>query len=87
MALDARKRQQKLAKKAAKRKAVLATKKPVWSVGGLVPHGRQTMPVASAPIHECLIPESLFDIGIGNVVPPHLTVVPAPLRNETFERM
>ena len=68
MALDARKRQQKLAKKAAKRKAVLATKKYVGEVGGLVPHGRQTMPIASAPIHECLIPESLFDIGIGNVI-------------------
>ena len=26
------------------------------------------MPTASAPIHECLIPDSLFDIGIGNVI-------------------
>ena len=68
MALDARKRQQKLAKKAAKRKAVLATKKPVGSADGVVPHGRHAMPAASAPIHECLVADSLFDIGIGNVI-------------------
>jgi hypothetical protein len=68
MALDARKRQQKLAKKAAKRKAVLATKKPAWSAGGVVPHGRHAVPVASAPIHECVVPDSLFDIGVGNVI-------------------
>jgi hypothetical protein len=68
MALDARKRQQKLARKAAKRKAVVATKKSLGEVGGSVSHGRQTMPTASAPIHECLVPDSLFDIGIGNVI-------------------
>ena len=44
MALDARKRQQKLAKKAAKRKATLATKKSAGSAGGVVPHGRHAMP-------------------------------------------
>ena len=65
---DARKRQQKLAKKAAKRKAVLATKKPVGSADGVVPHGRHALPAASAPIHECLVADSLFDIGIGNVI-------------------
>src|SRR5215472_8450879 len=68
MALDARKRQQKLARKAAKRKAVLATKKSAWSVGGVVPHARHAAPVATTPIHECLVPDSLFDIGIGNVI-------------------
>ncbi len=68
MALDARKRQQKLAKKAAKRKAVVATKKSLGEAGGLVSRGRQAMPVSSAPIHECLVPDSLFDIGIGNVI-------------------
>ena len=65
MALDARKRQQKLAKKAAKRKAALATKK---SVAGMVPHGRHAVPVTSAPIHACLVSDSLFDIGVGNVI-------------------
>jgi len=68
MALDARKRQQKLAKKAAKRKAVVATKKSLGEAGGLVSHMRHIMPNANAPIHECLIPESLFDMGIGNVI-------------------
>src|SRR5438105_4764602 len=68
MALDARKRQQRLAKKAAKRKAVLATKKSAWSAGGVVPHGRHAVPAAGAPIHECLVPDNLFDIGIGNVI-------------------
>jgi len=68
MALDARKRQQKLAKKAAKRKAVVATKKSLGEVGGLVSRGRQAMLAAGAPIHECLVAESLFDIGIGNVI-------------------
>src|SRR5713101_8866677 len=68
MALDARKRQQKLAKKAAKRKAVVATKKSMGEGGGLVSHGRHTMPTAGAPIHECLIPDSLFDMGLGNVI-------------------
>jgi hypothetical protein len=68
MALDARKRQQKLAKKAAKRKAVVAAKKTLGEVGGVVSHRRHAVPVAGAPIHECLVPESLFDIGIGNVI-------------------
>ena len=68
MALDAKKRQQKLAKKAAKRKAVLATKKPAWSAGSMVSHGRPAVPAANTPIHECLVPDSLFDIGIGNVI-------------------
>ena len=68
MALDARKRQQKLAKKAAKRKAVVAIKKSLGEVDGLVSRGRQALPAASAPIHECLVPDSLFDIGIGNVI-------------------
>src|SRR5215471_16685084 len=68
MALDARKRQQQLAKKAAKRKAVVAIKKSAWSAGDVVPHGRHAVPAVGAPIHECLVPESLFDIGIGNVI-------------------
>jgi hypothetical protein len=68
MALDARKRQQKLAKKAAKRKAVVATKKSPGGAGGVVSHRRHALPAAGAPIHECLVPESLFDIGIGNVI-------------------
>ena len=68
MALDARKRQQKLARKAAKRKAVVATKKSLGEASGFGPRGRQALPAAGAPIHECLVPAGLFDIGIGNVI-------------------
>ena len=68
MALDVRKRQQKLAKKAAKRKAVLATKKYVGQGEGFLSHVGQTLPAADAPIHECLMPERLFDIGLGSVI-------------------
>lgn len=68
MALDARKRQQKLAKKAAKRKAVLATKKYVGQGESFVARVGQTLPAAAAPIHECLMPERLFDLGLGSVI-------------------
>ena len=68
MALDARKRQQKLAKKTAKRKAAVASKKSLGEVGGLVSRGRHALPAAGAPMHECLVSDSLFDIGIGNVI-------------------
>jgi hypothetical protein len=64
MARDARQRQKKLARKAAKRKAALASKKSM----GLVGSARQILPAASGPIHECLMPEELFDVGIGNVI-------------------
>jgi hypothetical protein len=68
MALDARKRQQKLAKKAAKRKAVLATKKYVGQDESFLAHVGQTRPAADAPIHECLMAERLFDLGLGSVI-------------------
>ena len=68
MALDARKRHQKLARKAAKRRAVLATKKYVGQGESFVARGGQTLPAADAPIHECLMPERLFDIGLGSVI-------------------
>jgi hypothetical protein len=64
MARDARQRQKKLAKKAAKRKVALASKQRM----GLVGSARQIVSAASGPIHECLMPEGLFDIGIGNVI-------------------
>jgi hypothetical protein len=56
MALDARKRQQKLAKKAAKRKAVVATKRSLGEVDSVVSHGRPAVPATGVPIHECLVP-------------------------------
>lgn len=64
MAIDAKKRQKKLARKASKRKQAVAHKKPKRPVGS-----RQQITVASrAPLHECLMPAGLFEAGIGNVI-------------------
>ena len=64
MVLDERRRQKKLARKAAKRKKALAGKrKEVFGKGDLVAFA------AGMPVHECLIPtRTLYDQGIGNVV-------------------
>jgi len=64
MTLDEKRRQKKLAKKAAKRKAKLASPRPSFSTGG----GLSPAQAAHYPIHDCLIPEHLFEIGIGNIV-------------------
>jgi hypothetical protein len=63
MVLDERRRQKKLARKAAKRKKAMADK------GKETPgQGFQVAFAASMPIHECLIPRILYEQGIGNVV-------------------
>ncbi len=59
MALDPKKRQKKLAKKTAKRKE----KKVQLEAIGLAHLG-----MAALPIHECLMPDTLFEIGIGDVI-------------------
>ncbi|MGQ4809582.1 hypothetical protein NKDENANG_03003 [Candidatus Entotheonellaceae bacterium PAL068K] len=64
MALDAKKRQEKRVKKATERRGSLTSKKRL----GLAGSAKQVGPAASEPIHECLIPERLFDIGIGDVI-------------------
>ena len=57
MALNPRRRQKQLAKKAAKRKKQVAAKRRGHgSIPALLEHQ-----VASSPIHECLVPENLFD--------------------------
>ncbi len=64
MALDPRRRQKQLARKAAKRKKQVAAKRREHgSITALLEHQ-----VASAPIHECLVPENLFDLGLGNLI-------------------
>jgi hypothetical protein len=68
MAIDERRRQKKLARKAAKRKTNLAKKVHFGPVRTLVPPEKQVAFVASMPLHECLVPRGLFDQGIGNVV-------------------
>jgi len=67
MAIDPRKKQKQLEKKAARRKAVHAARKTthagvIWSTA------KQLAVAVSSPIHECLVPEGLFEIGIGNVI-------------------
>ncbi|GAB4254084.1 MULTISPECIES: hypothetical protein [Deferrisoma] len=61
MARDEKRRQKALQKKAAKRKA---KKAPRAGTGG----GRKPSVPADAPVHECLVPEELFEQGLGNVV-------------------
>jgi hypothetical protein len=64
MALDPRKRQKKLQKKNAKRKAAVVFKKH----RGMSGTARQIASAAHAPIHECLVPRNLFGMGIGNII-------------------
>lgn len=64
MAMNAKKRQKKLARKASKRKQALTQKKQKRLVGSM----RQITAAARAPLHECLMPAGLFEAGIGNVI-------------------
>jgi hypothetical protein len=68
MALDEKRRQKKLARKTAKRKKALAARKPTYSGGGGDSAERLMATAAASPIHECLVPEGLFDLGMGSVV-------------------
>ena len=68
MAIDEKRRQKKLARKAAKRKKALAARKPEYSGGGGYSAERLMAMAAASPIHECLMPAGLFDLGMGSVV-------------------
>jgi hypothetical protein len=68
MAMDEKRRQKKLARKAAKRKKSLAAKKAFRGPGVAGPVEKQVAFVAGMPLHECLVPRGLFDMGIGNIV-------------------
>ena len=63
MAIGERKRQKKLARKAARRKKALAFKR-----GNTPGQGNHIAFAATTPLHECLIPRVLYDQGIGTVV-------------------
>jgi len=66
VALDEKKRQKKLARKTAKRKARQASVRDAsFSVGSVE---RDIAYASDSPVHECLVPEGLFDAGIGNVL-------------------
>jgi hypothetical protein len=72
MALNERKRQQKLAKKKAKRKEVAKAARRSLSPGfnpfGLLANADRLARAADGPIHECLVPRGLFDGGLGSVL-------------------
>lgn len=68
MAVDPKKRQKQLAKKAAKRKEVRAVQKASQDVGGRWAQLKQLTVAGAAPIYECLAPEGLFTLGVGSVV-------------------
>lgn len=65
MAIDPRKRQKQLEKKAAKRKSAQAAVKASQAGG---PSSRRPDLAANFPVHECLVPVGLFELGIGNVM-------------------
>lgn len=62
MAINAKQRQKKLEKKNKKRKLVKKSLAP-----GIQQRDR-AVNYAKFPIHECLVPNSLFETGIGNVI-------------------
>lgn len=63
MALDAKRRQKKLAKRSAKRKAQRVDKRSKAS-----PDSYPAARAARFPIHDCLVPDNLFEMGIGTVI-------------------
>ena len=68
MAIDQRKRLGKLIRKAAKRRQQLAEKQ--LATGNILnwPKAQQREAASKAPIHECLVPEMLFEYGLGTVL-------------------
>jgi hypothetical protein len=69
MPRDERKRQEQLARRTAKRKKHLqALKTSTTATPGLVTDVMQVRRAAGSPVHECLVPDNLFELGMGNVV-------------------
>jgi tetratricopeptide (TPR) repeat protein len=64
MTLDEKRRQKKLAKRAAKRKVQRAGKQLKSSAAS----GHSPAQAARFPIYACLVPDNLFELGLGNVV-------------------
>jgi hypothetical protein len=66
VSLDEKRRQKKLAKKAARRKAKLSDKKDAHTSESA---GAQNIALAlNSLLHECIVPEGLFEVGIGNIL-------------------
>lgn len=68
MALNEKKRQQKLAKKKKRRNELAkAARQKMAVVYHLLKDTNRLARIAAAPIHECLVPVGLFQAGIGNL--------------------
>lgn len=68
MATDPRKRQKKLAKKAAKRKAVVSSKKHRGGAMGIMSGAHHMSVAAQMSLHECLMGREMFETGMGTVI-------------------
>ena len=68
MAMDEQRRQKKLARKAAKRKKNVAAKRTLHGPSIFGSPEKQVAFVAGMPVHECLVPRGLFDLGLGSIV-------------------
>src|SRR5213593_4021322 len=68
MAIDPRRRARQLAKKAATQKAQRAKKRQSGASASGTYGSAEIMRAAAYPLHECLIPENLFKVGIGHVL-------------------
>lgn len=68
MAVNQLRRQKTLARKKAKRKAAKALKLAHIRVPEATFGERDVTVASGSPVHECLVPHSLFELGLGNVV-------------------
>jgi hypothetical protein len=67
MALTAKAKQKKIAKKANKRKAKLKDKQ-TNKLSNAEKMQQKILNAQEAPIHQCFVPEDLFEVGMGNLV-------------------
>ena len=67
MSSDEKRRQRQLAKRAAKRKAI-KKEHALMSSASPTSLTKQVMLASQAPVHECLLPIGLFELGMGNVM-------------------
>lgn len=69
MALNEKKRQQKLAKKKNRRKELVkAARQQMAGAYNFMADTARLARIAAAPLHECLAPKGIFQAGIGNVM-------------------
>lgn len=68
MAIDQRKRQRKLERKAAKRRAVALQSRIAAGYVASLPRRMQIEAAAQSPIHQCLVGADIFKRGMGTVV-------------------